>query len=63
MIVRWHIENIIYAFYGVIEEVAIMIRTGASEKAVSNFVENVYRNGEVSDRVYCILLDMIIENY
>ena len=47
----------------VIEEVATMIRTGASEKAVSNFVENVYRNGEVSDRVYCILLDMIIENY
>ena len=49
--------------HGVIEEVAIMIRTGASEKAVSNFVENVYQNGEVSDRVYCILLDMIIENY
>ena len=47
----------------VIEEVATMIRTGASEKAVSNFVENVYQNGEVSDRVYCILLDMIIENY
>ena len=49
--------------HGVIEEVAIMIRTGASEKAVSNFVKNVYQNGEVSDRVYCILLDMIIENY
>ena len=49
--------------HGVIEEVAIMIRTGVSKKAVSNFVENVYQNGEVSDRVYCILLDMIIENY
>ena len=48
---------------GVIEEGAIMIRTGASEKVPSNFVENVYQNGEVSDRVYCILLDMIIENY
>ena len=40
-----------------------MIRTGASEKAVSNLVENVYQNCEVSDKVYCILLDMIIENY
>lgn len=26
--------------HGIIEEVAIMIRTGASEKAVSNFVDN-----------------------
>lgn len=49
--------------HGVIEEVAIMIRTDASEKAVSDLVENVYQNGEVSDIVYCILLDMIIENY
>lgn len=49
--------------HGVIEEVAIMIRTGASEKAVSNYVERLYQNMEIGDRVYCILIDMIVENY
>ena len=47
--------------HGVIEEVAIMIRTGASEKTVSNFVEKLYQEFEISDRVYCILNTMIVE--
>lgn len=49
--------------HGVIEEVAIMIRTGASEKTVSNYVDKLYKNFEISDRVYCILIDMIVESY
>lgn len=49
--------------HGVIEEVAIMIKTGASEKTVSNYIEKLFQNYEISDRVYCILLDMVIENY
>ena len=49
--------------HGVIEEVSIMIRTGASEKTVGDFVDKLYRNEEISDRVYCILIDMIVENY
>lgn len=49
--------------HGVIEEVRIMIKTGASEKTVSDFVEKLYQNFEISDRVYCILIDMIVENY
>lgn len=48
---------------GVIEEVAIMIKTGASEKTVSDYIENLYKKFEISDRVYCILNDMVIENY
>lgn len=49
--------------HGVIEEVAVMIRTGASEKCIGNFIENVYKNREISSRVYEILLNMMIENY
>lgn len=49
--------------HGVIEEVAIMIRTGASEKVVSDFVENLLGNNEITVRVYDILIGMIIDNY
>ena len=42
--------------HGVIEEVAVMIKTGASEKTVSNYIE-------ISDRVYCILNDMVVESF
>ena len=49
--------------HGVIEEVAIMIKTGASEKTVSNYIDKLYKNFEISDRVYCILNDMLIENF
>ena len=49
--------------HGVIEEVAIMIKTGASEKTVSNYIDKLYKNFEISDRVYCILNDMIVENF
>ena len=49
--------------HGVIEEVAIMIRTGASEKTVCNFIDKLYNDFEISDRVYCILNDMIVENF
>ena len=49
--------------HGVIEEVAIMIKTGASEKTVSNYIDKLYKNFEISDRVYCILNDMVVENF
>ena len=49
--------------HGVIEEVAIMIRTGASEKTVSNFVDNLLRKEEITTRIYEILIGMIIDNY
>ena len=49
--------------HGVIEEVSIMIKTGASEKTVTNYIEKLYANFEISDRVYYILNDMIIENF
>lgn len=49
--------------HGVIEEVAIMIRTGASEKTVTNFVEELLRKDEITTRVYDILIGMIIDNY
>lgn len=49
--------------HGVIEEVAIMIKTGASEKAVGNYVDNLLKNEEITTRVYDLLISMIIENY
>lgn len=49
--------------HGVIEEVAIMIRTGASEKTVSNYIDNLYKKDEITSRIYDILIDMVIENY
>jgi transcriptional regulator CtsR len=49
--------------HGVIEEVATMIRTGASEKTVSNYVDCLLKKGEVTTRVYDLLISMIIENY
>ena len=49
--------------HGVIEEVAIMIKTGASEKTVSTFVDNLLRKGEITTRIYDILIGMIIDNY
>ena len=49
--------------HGVIEEVAIMIKTGASEKTVSDYIDKLYMNFDISDRVYCILNDMIVENF
>lgn len=53
----------VHSRHGVIEEVSIMIRTGASEKTVSNYIEKLYQNYEISDRVYCILNDMVVENF
>ncbi len=49
--------------HGVIEEVATMIRTGAREKAVSDYVESLLRKEEITARVYDLLIGMIIENY
>ena len=49
--------------HGVIEEVAIMIRTGASEKTVSNYIDNLYKKDEITARIYDILIDMVIENF
>ena len=47
----------------VIEEVAIMIRTGASEKTVSDYVESLLEKDDITIRVYEILIDMIIASY
>lgn len=52
-----------YSRHGVIEEVATMIRTGASEKTVSNYIESLLRDGEITTRVYELLIGMVIENY
>ena len=49
--------------HGVIEEVSIMIRTGASEKVVSNYVDNLLAKGDITSRVYDLLIGMIIDNY
>ena len=49
--------------HGVIEEVAIMIRTGAKEKTVSEYVDNLLKKGEITTRVYDLLIGMIIDNY
>lgn len=49
--------------HGVIEEVATMIRTGASEKVVGDYVDALYRKEEITSRVYELLIGMIIDNY
>lgn len=49
--------------HGVIEEVAVMIRTGASEKCCSNYVENLFRTGQITSRIYELLIGMIIDNF
>lgn len=49
--------------HGVIEEVATMIRTGASEKAVSEYVDNLLNSEQITTRVYDLLIGMIIDNY
>lgn len=52
-----------YSRPGVIEEVSIMIRTGASEKAVSEYVDNLLKNEEITTRMYDLLINMILDNY
>ena len=49
--------------HGIIEEVATMIRTGESEKVVSNYVDDLLRKEEITARVYDLLIGMIIDNY
>ena len=49
--------------HGVIEEVVTMIRTGASEKAVGEYVDNLLNSEQITTRVYDILIGMIIDNY
>lgn len=49
--------------HGVIEEVAVMIRTGASEKVVGEYIDGLLRKGEITTRVYDILIDIMIEHY
>lgn len=49
--------------HGVIEEVAIMIRTGASEKTVGNYVDALYKSEQITTRVYDILINMILDSY
>jgi hypothetical protein len=49
--------------HGVIEEVAIMIRTGASEKAIGEYIDNLLKTNQVTTRVYDLLINMMIENF
>ena len=49
--------------HGVVEEVAIMIRTGASEKTVDDYIEKLWKNGEITSRVYDLLVTMNICRY
>lgn len=44
--------------HGVIEEVRIMINTGASEDAVDEYIINLYTKGEITSRVYELLMGM-----
>jgi len=49
--------------HGVVEEVATMIRTGASEKTVGEYVDNLLKKEEITTRIYDLLIGMIIDNY
>lgn len=49
--------------HGVIEEVAIMIRTGASERAVTEYIDKLLKTDQITTRVYDVLLDMILNSY
>ena len=44
-------------------EVSTMIRTGASRKAVEDFVENLYISGKIASNLYECFSEMIIVNY
>lgn len=44
--------------HGVIEEIRIMINTGASEDAVDEYIINLYTKGEITSRVYELLMSM-----
>ena len=44
-------------------EVSTMIRTGASRKAVEDFVENLLINGEITSNMYEFFQEMISFNY
>ena len=46
--------------HGVVEEVAIMIRTGASEKTVDDYIEKLWKNAEITSKVYDLLVTMNI---
>lgn len=44
-------------------EVSTMIRTGASRKAVEDFVENLYISGEIASNLYECFNEMISSCY
>lgn len=46
--------------HGVVEEVATMIRAGASEKTVDDYIEELWKNAEITSRVYELLVTMNI---
>ena len=46
--------------HGVVEEVAIMIRTGASEKTVDDYIEKLWENAEITSGIYELLVTMNI---
>lgn len=49
--------------HGVIEEVAIMIKTGASEDTIENFIHKMYANSEIGDRTFSLLEGMVIDHF
>ncbi len=57
------VKNMKASRHGVVEEVATMIRTGASEKAVGEYVDNLLKKEEITTRIYDLLIGMIIDNY
>jgi hypothetical protein len=47
---------------GFLEEVSAMISTGASEKVVCDYIDIVYKKGEISTRLYEICINMVLGN-
>ncbi|MBO7733893.1 MAG: hypothetical protein J6S67_15120 [Methanobrevibacter sp.] len=48
---------------GIIEEVCIMMRTGASENTVGDYIDKLYKEEQISERVYSLLIGMLNDYY
>lgn len=49
-------ETIMLSEY--VERVAIMIKTGASEETIENYIFSLYANGKITERGYSLLNGM-----
>lgn len=52
-----------YSGSEVIKMVAIMIRTGASEHVVMDYIESMLKSKQITTRLYELLIGMVIDNY